>query len=96
MKRKIYYIQKFLNYLNEKLHLEGGKCMYIKTEQDIIKLIQNDTWMMGILQTAKSLQLPDWWICAGFVRSKIWDVLHGYEVRTLTPDIDIIYFDHYI
>ncbi|CAI8907671.1 hypothetical protein KOY_03254 [Bacillus cereus VDM021] len=48
---------------------------------------------MEILQTAKSLQLPDWWICAGFVRSKIWDVLHGYEVRTLTPDIDIIYFD---
>ncbi len=45
--------------------------MYIKTEQDIIKLIQSDTWMMEILQTAKSLQLPDWWVCAGFVRSKI-------------------------
>ncbi|PFE03143.1 hypothetical protein COE15_24695 [Bacillus cereus] len=67
--------------------------MYIKTEQDIIKLIQNDTWMMKILQTAKTLQLPDWWVCAGFVRSKIWDVLHGYDVRTPTPDIDIIYFD---
>ncbi|MEY8347173.1 nucleotidyltransferase family protein [Bacillus cereus] len=67
--------------------------MYMKTERDIIKLIQNDTWMMEILQTAKSLQLPDCWICAGFVRSKIWDVLHGYEVRTPTPDIDIIYFD---
>ncbi|MBO1627402.1 nucleotidyltransferase family protein [Bacillus arachidis] len=67
--------------------------MYIKTEQDIIKLIQNDTWMMEILQTAKTLQLPDWWVCAGFVRSKIWDVLHGYDVRTPTPDIDIIYFD---
>ncbi|PFK33501.1 hypothetical protein COI93_18310 [Bacillus cereus] len=67
--------------------------MYMKTEQDIIRLIQNDTWMMEILQTAKSLQLPDWWICAGFVRSKVWDVLHGYEVRTPTPDIDIIYFD---
>lgn len=67
--------------------------MDIKTEQDIIKLIQNDTWMMEILQKAKSLQLPDWWVCAGFVRSKIWDILHGYEVRTPTPDIDIIYFD---
>lgn len=67
--------------------------MYIKTEQDIIKLIQNDTWMIKILQTAKTLQLPDWWVCAGFVRSKIWDVLHGYDVRTPTPDIDIIYFD---
>ncbi|WP_306007808.1 nucleotidyltransferase family protein [Bacillus sp. MMSF_3353] len=67
--------------------------MNIKTEQDIIRLIENDEWMMGILQMAKSLELPDWWICAGFVRSKIWDTLHDYEIRTATPDIDVIYFD---
>lgn len=67
--------------------------MHIQTEQDIINLIQDDTWMMKVLQIAKSLELPDWWVCAGFVRSKIWDVLHGYELRTSTPDIDIIYFD---
>ncbi len=30
---------------------------------------------MEILETANSLNLPDWWICAGFVRSKIWDTL---------------------
>ena len=67
--------------------------MTIKTEQDIIQLIQNDPWMMDVLQMAKSLGLPDWWICAGFVRSKIWDTLHNYEVRTTTPDVDVIYFD---
>src|SRR5690349_6783164 len=67
--------------------------MTIKTEQDIIQIIQNDTWMMDVLHTAKSLKLPDWWICAGFVRSKIWDTLHNYEVRTATPDVDVIYFD---
>ncbi|PEP21950.1 nucleotidyltransferase family protein [Bacillus wiedmannii] len=67
--------------------------MNIKTEQDIIRLIENDEWMMDILQMAKSLELPDWWICAGFVRSKIWDTLHDYEIRTATPDIDVIYFD---
>lgn len=67
--------------------------MRVKNEQDIINLIQNDTWMMDILQTAASLQLPDWWVCAGFVRSKVWDVLHGFEERTPLPDIDIIYFD---
>ncbi|MBE7148659.1 nucleotidyltransferase family protein [Bacillus mycoides] len=67
--------------------------MTIKTEQDIIQLIQNDPWMMNVLQMAKSLGLPDWWICAGFVRSKIWDNLHNYEVRTATPDVDVIYFD---
>ncbi|PHB85054.1 hypothetical protein COE98_26805 [Bacillus wiedmannii] len=67
--------------------------MTIQTEQDIIRLIKNDEWMMDILQMAKSLELPDWWICAGFVRSKIWDTLHDYEIRTATPDIDVIYFD---
>ncbi|MED1089627.1 nucleotidyltransferase family protein [Bacillus paramycoides] len=67
--------------------------MTIKTEQDIIHFIQNDPWMMNVLQMAKSLQLPDWWVCAGFVRSKIWDTLHNYEVRTATPDIDVIYYD---
>ncbi|MEC0239637.1 nucleotidyltransferase family protein [Paenibacillus dokdonensis] len=67
--------------------------MIIKNERDIIQLVQEDTWMMDILQTAKTLQLPDWWVCAGFVRSKIWDVLHGFSDRTPLPDVDVVYFD---
>src|SRR5699024_4035406 len=35
----------------------------------------------------------DWWICAGFVRSKMWDTLHNFHTRTPLPDIDVIYFD---
>jgi len=50
--------------------------------------------MMDILETAKSLSLPDWWVCAGFVRAKIWDVLHGFVNRTPLPDVDVIYFDN--
>ncbi|PKJ54903.1 nucleotidyltransferase family protein [Bacillus sp. SN10] len=67
--------------------------MNIQTEQDIIRLIENDEWMMNVLQIAKSLELPDWWICAGFVRSKIWDTLHNYEAKTAMPDVDVIYHD---
>lgn len=67
--------------------------MTIQTEQDIIRLIENDEWMMNVLQMAKSLELPDWWICAGFVRSKIWDTLHDYEAKTAMPDVDVIYND---
>ena len=70
--------------------------MHIKTEQDLIHLIENDEWMMKVLQLAKSLELPDWWVCAGFVRSKIWDTLHNLEVRTTTPDVDVIYFDSFL
>ncbi|WP_223067919.1 nucleotidyltransferase family protein [Paenibacillus caui] len=65
----------------------------MKDEQDIINLVEADGWMMDILETAATLNLPDWWVCAGFVRSKIWDMLHGFTERTPLPDIDVIYFD---
>ena len=67
--------------------------MKIDTEKGIIKIIQQDKWMMKLLSAVSSLNLPDWWICAGFVRAKIWDELHGFDERTPTPDIDVIYYD---
>ncbi|EHL78823.1 hypothetical protein HMPREF1015_02191 [Bacillus smithii 7_3_47FAA] len=45
--------------------------MMIQNEKEIIQLIKEDEWMMDILRAVKSLYLPDWWVCAGFVRSKI-------------------------
>lgn len=62
-------------------------------KENIISLIKEDEWMMDILLSAKSLNLPDWWICAGFVRSKIWDTLHNFNERSPIPDIDVIYFE---
>lgn len=63
------------------------------TEQDIIAAIKTDSWMMEVLRIVKRLELPDWWIGAGFVRSKVWDMLHYYKKRTPLPDVDVIYFD---
>lgn len=65
----------------------------LTSEKDLVQLITEDDEMMAILHTVKILNLPDWWICAGFVRSKIWDTLHGFETRTPLPDVDVIYFD---
>lgn len=65
----------------------------LKNEPDILQLIRQDEWMMELLGAVKSLGLPDAWICAGFLRSKIWDILHGFADRTELPDIDVIYFD---
>ena len=65
----------------------------LKTEGGLAALIRADTWMMDILKTVEKLQLPDCWICAGFMRSKVWDTLHEYSNRTPIADIDVIYFD---
>lgn len=55
--------------------------------------MSDDDWMMEILRNVKSLNLPDWWVCAGFVRSKIWDTLHDFTERTPLSDVDVVYFD---
>ena len=68
--------------------------MILKYKEDVIKLILSDEKMMEIIKIASTLNLPDWWICAGFVRSKIWDTLHGFNERTELPDVDVIYFDN--
>ena len=65
----------------------------IKNEIDIVDLIQKDKWMIDLLKAVRAEDLWDGWICAGFVRSKIWDTLHGFNERTPLPDIDVIYFD---
>jgi uncharacterized protein len=67
--------------------------MKISTVQDILQLIKDDQLMMDIIRTAKTLELPDWWVCAGFVRSKFWDTLQGFTSRTEIPDVDVIYFN---
>ncbi|MCM3030731.1 nucleotidyltransferase family protein [Niallia sp. MER 6] len=67
--------------------------MMIQTELDIKEWIHDDEWMMDILRMVRKLNLPDWWICAGFVRTKIWDKIHGFSHRTPLADIDVIYFD---
>ncbi|MFC5652124.1 nucleotidyltransferase family protein [Paenibacillus solisilvae] len=67
--------------------------MEIRNEDDILQVIREDRWMMDILFSVRELGLPDWWVCAGFVRGKVWDTLHGYEERTVTPDVDVVYYD---
>jgi len=65
---------------------------YLK-EEDILRLVREDEWMVDVLATVKKLGLPDWWVCAGFVRTKIWDTIYGYGERTPLPDVDVIYYD---
>ena len=40
----------------------------------------------------EALELPDCWIGAGFVRSAVWDHLHG-QTPSLSGDIDVVWFD---
>lgn len=66
--------------------------MDIKSETDIKNAVAHDPWMMDVLQAAEQLDLPNWWIGAGFLRNKIWDELEGNDSRP-SKDVDLVYFD---
>lgn len=60
-------------------------------EQELKKIISSDDVFLSVLQAVDELELPDAWVCAGYLRNKIWDVLD--DISTSVNDIDVIYFD---
>lgn len=59
----------------------------------IVKLIEQDSLRMKALDCVASLNLPNAYIAAGFVRNLVWDDLHQKNVSTPLNDVDVIYFD---
>ena len=59
----------------------------------VLGLIAADPWRLECLAAVRELGLADCWIGAGFVRSLVWDHLHGHDRRTAIDDVDVLYFD---
>lgn len=63
----------------------------INSESELSEIIRSDSWMIDVLMAAQDLDLPDWWIGAGFLRNKVWDTLEG-RISEPTRDVDLVYF----
>ena len=61
--------------------------------QQTINLVQEDPWRMNCLRSARSINAPDWYLAAGFLRNLIWDHLHGKVSPTPLSDVDFVYYD---
>jgi hypothetical protein len=60
---------------------------------DIAGFIVADPWRRSVLEAVRDQQLPDWAVGAGFIRSAVWDALHGFREPTPLADVDVLYFD---
>lgn len=59
----------------------------------LLSLIAADDGRMRLLHLVQALGLPDCWIGAGFVRTAVWDHLHGYPPSLSMGDVDVVWFD---
>lgn len=65
----------------------------MRSSADIVAFIEGRPFMMEALRAVESLDLPDAWIGAGFVRNAIWRYLHAQPVELGPEDVDVVYFD---
>lgn len=59
----------------------------------ISALLKADPLRWHLMGVVASLDLPDCWIAAGFVRNAVWDHLHRRSPSVMSGDIDVIWFD---
>ncbi|MTH15715.1 hypothetical protein GKZ88_09040 [Flavobacterium sp. LC2016-01] len=64
----------------------------MKYRDELIQIIIKDPFIMETLIVVKNLNLHDCWIGAGFIRNKVWDILHEIKTTKLN-DIDVVFFD---
>lgn len=57
------------------------------------QLLMADEFRMACLHAAQVVNLPDWYLGAGFLRNAIWDRLHHKAHMTPLNDVDLVYFD---
>lgn len=62
-------------------------------EKKLIQAITEHEQLIHDLRRVRNLGLPQCYIGAGYIRNYIWDVLHGYPLRELHSDIDVVYYD---
>ena len=63
-----------------------------QSQEDITRVLEADSWRMDVLKAAEELNLPDWWIGAGFLRNAIWNAIEGIDSPP-TRDVDLVYFN---
>lgn len=58
---------------------------------ELIELLLKDPARMNVLSIVRSLNLPDCYVAAGFLRNLVWDSLHLTETKL--NDVDIVFYD---
>lgn len=61
-------------------------------EQTIVNIFEKNQVCQQIVRIIADLDLPDCWLCAGYLRNYLWDHLNGRERFTMT-DVDVVFFD---
>lgn len=61
--------------------------------QALEKIIRQAPHLLQVLQVARDMDLPDWWLVSGAIYNTVWNSLTGRDLRHGIKDADLFYFD---
>jgi len=64
-----------------------------ETADQVAEWLRADGVRWHLLDVVRSLDLPDCWIAAGFIRNMVWDRLHRRDNSPIASDVDVIWYD---
>lgn len=59
----------------------------------LIEITRNAPHLMAILETAREMDLPDWWLVSGAIYNTVWNALTERPLTNGIKDADLFYFD---
>ncbi len=60
---------------------------------DLITTLKKSDIFRTTLSFLNDSNLPNWFICAGFIQQSYFNFRHGYDLHNSIKDIDIVFFD---
>lgn len=61
--------------------------------QDFLSVVETNPAVVGILERANELDVPDWYLTAGGLFQTVWNFSAGLDPQTGIRDYDFFYFD---
>lgn len=61
--------------------------------KQLTAIVQSTPWLMEVLRTVRSINLPDWYVGAGAIRNTVWNVLSDIDSTKHHNDIDVVYYN---
>ena len=74
-------------------HLRLAHASEATLRRELETLVRATPFLIGTLQTVRTLNLPDCWLVAGAVYNRVWNHLTDRPARHGIKDIDLFYFD---
>lgn len=57
----------------------------------LISVVRADRWMMAVLDAARTVDLPQWWIGGGVLRDLVWGTEAGGFDPARVKDVDVTF-----